>query len=117
MGPPVAGAARLADRDMRIRKECVAPILAAATARSGAELGVAFAQKLERVLVVSEPNMQPVFFDPSRRAATGRPLAAEPPAGLIDRQPISPLVLRTRQFECRGHRPAASADHCDFDRP
>ena len=42
--------------------------------------------------------MQTVFFDPSRRAATGRPLAAEPPAGLIDGQLISPFVLRARQF-------------------
>jgi hypothetical protein len=60
--------------------------------------------------------MQTVFFDPSRRAATGRPLAAEPPAGLIDRQLISPFVLRAREFERRGHRGAAAADHRDFDR-
>ena len=115
--PPVAAAMRLADRDMRIGKECVAPLLMAPTARSGAELGIAFAQKLERVFVVAEPDMQTVFFDPSGPAATGRPFAAEPPAGLIDGQLISPLVLRARQFERRGHRGAASADHRDFDRP
>ena len=117
MRPPVAAAMRLADRDMRIGKECVAPLLMEPTARSGAELGIAFAQKPERVLVVAEPDMQTVFFDPSRPATAGRAFAAESPAGLIDRQLISPFVLRARQFERRGHRGAASADHRDFDRP
>ena len=48
------------------------------------DFGVALAEYPERVLVVSEPNMQPVFFDASVWAAAGCTLPAEPPATLVD---------------------------------
>ncbi len=55
------------------------------------EFGVALAQQREGVLVRSEPDVQPVLFDPAIRTAARRALAAQPPAALIDRDRFEPV--------------------------
>ena len=57
---------------------------AAGSVRRPVELGVALAQQPEGVLVVAEPQVQPVLLDPAVRTAAARSLAAEAPAPLVD---------------------------------
>src|SRR6478672_3986837 len=106
---------------MRVREEELTPVSPPAFScvsrlrtsvfclRLCVQLLVALAQQPERIVVASEPDVQPVLLDTSRRAAAGRALAAQPPADLIDGDVISALVPGPGQFKSRRNRRAAAA--------
>ena len=77
-----------------------------------AELRVGVAHQPEGVVVEAEPDVQPVLLDPVRvsRVAAARPLAAEPPAELVDGDRVACAQLRGGgQLESRGEAADAAA--------
>jgi hypothetical protein len=83
--------------------------------RIAIQLGIAFAQYLESVLIEAHPDVEAVLLDAIVGAATGSALAAEAPSGLINGDVKLPLMLRPREFESGGDSSTATADHGDFD--
>ncbi len=104
-------------RHMAVGEEGVAPVGDRAVGGVAPELLVALAHQPEGVLVVAQPEMQPVLLDAVGRAAAGGPLAAQPPALLVDRDPVAAPVLGPGELEGGGDPRAAAADDGDLDRP
>ena len=109
---PVAHRGPAADLRALDRLKGVAPVLKATRPRR--QLRVDLAQKTKRVLVVAEPEVQPVLDDTEHSVASARAFSTEPPACLIDCHALTGDKPRLRQFERGGEPSWTTADYRDF---
>jgi hypothetical protein len=109
----------LPQRDIRLRGEGIAPALERIVRRL-VPFGIDFTDHREGVLIEPQPHMQAVFFDPLTigSVAAARPLAAQPPALLIDGDGIFGAKLCRCAQLCRScHRTDPAAQHRHPDPP